>query len=351
MLNTHYMGLDIHKKTISFCIRQSDGTIVQEGTLNANHQALDEWLLQVPQPWVAGMEATMFTGWVYDHLTKHSPQVKVAHPAMLKAISAGKKKNDRVDAQKISDLLRCNYFPECHVASQEIRDRRRVLRYRNLLVRQSVQMKNRVGCMLMETGISYNKQKLHQRRYFNQLLKDRANELPSSMPELLRLSRSTIDGLGQMNKQLLRALQTDEALGARVQRLMTIPGVGQVLSLTWALEMGDISRFPSVKDAISYCGLCDAEQSSGGKSQRTPLSKQRNRYLQTTLVEAAKVATRWHPELALIYEREKQKGHRNRGTLAVARKIVAYLLAIDRSGNNFQPLPPSPLTGAATASK
>jgi hypothetical protein len=101
------------------------------------------------------------------------------------------------------------------VASQEIRNRRRVMRYRNLLVWQSVQMKNRVGCMLMETGISYNKQKLHQRRYFNQLLKERANELPSSMPELLRLSRSTIDGLGQMNKQLLRALQTDEALGAR----------------------------------------------------------------------------------------------------------------------------------------
>jgi hypothetical protein len=119
-------------------VRQSDGTIVQERTVEANHQALEEWLPRVPQPWVAGMEATMFTGWVYDHLTKHSPQVKVAHPAMLKAISAGKRKNDHVDAQKISDLLRCNYFPEYHVASQEIRDRLRVMRYRTLLVRQSV---------------------------------------------------------------------------------------------------------------------------------------------------------------------------------------------------------------------
>jgi transposase len=73
---------------------------------------------------------------------KYSPQVKVAHPAMLKAISAVKKKNDCVDAQKISDLLRCNYFPECYMASREIRDRRRALRYRNLLVRQSIQMKN-----------------------------------------------------------------------------------------------------------------------------------------------------------------------------------------------------------------
>jgi transposase len=305
MVTTHFVGLDIHEKTISFCIRQADGTILQEGTLVASSQALDDWLPRVPQPWIAGMEATMFTGWVYDHLRKHSPQVKVAHPAMLKAISAGKKKNDRVDAQKISDLLRCNYFPECHMASREIRDRRRVLRYRNLLVRQSVQMKNRIGSMFMETGISYNKQKLHRRRYFNHLLEDQANAMPSSMPELLRLSRLTIDALGRMNKQLLEALRTDQALAARVQRLMTIPGVGPVLSLTWALEMGDIARFPSVKDAVSYCGLCGAEQSSGGKTQRSPISKQRNKHLQTTLIEAAKVAPRWNPELALVYEREK----------------------------------------------
>jgi transposase len=65
-----------------------------------------------------------FTGWVYDRLMKYSPRVKVAHPAMLKAISAGKKNNDRVDAQNISDLLRCIYFPECYMASREIRDRR-----------------------------------------------------------------------------------------------------------------------------------------------------------------------------------------------------------------------------------
>jgi transposase len=285
------------------------------------------------------MEATMFTGWVYDHLMKHSPQVKVAHPAMLKAISAGKKKNDRVDAQKIFDLLRCNYFPECHMASREIRDRRRVLRYRKLLVHQSVQMKNRIGSMLMETGISYNKQKLHRRRYFNHLLEDQANAMPSSMPELLRLSRFTIDALSRMNKQLLEALRTDQTRAARVQRLMTIPGVGPVLSLTWALEMGDIARFPSVKDAISYCGLCGAEQSSGGKTQRSPLSKQRNKHLQTTLIEAAKVAPRWNPEWALVYEREKRKGNRNRGTLAVARKIVVYLLAVDRGERDFEQKP------------
>jgi transposase len=72
---------------------------------------------------------------------------------MLQAIAAGKKKSDRVDARKIADLLRCGYFPECHMAPREIRDRRRVLRYRNLLVRQAVQMKNKVSGLLMEAGV------------------------------------------------------------------------------------------------------------------------------------------------------------------------------------------------------
>jgi len=100
----HYAGLDIHKKTISYCVRQADGSIVQEGALVAERQALDTWIEQLPQPCMAGMEATMFTGWVYDHLVGHGLQTKVAHSAMLKAIAAGKRKNDQVDARKISDV-------------------------------------------------------------------------------------------------------------------------------------------------------------------------------------------------------------------------------------------------------
>jgi transposase len=69
--------------------------------------------------------------------------------------------------------------------------------------------------------------------------------------------------------------------------------------------------------------------------QRTPLSKQRNKHLQTTLVEAAKMAPRYSPALALLYDTEKLKGNANRATLAVARKLVAYLVAVDRGARNF----------------
>src|ERR1700740_612524 len=81
---------------------------------------------------------------------------------MLRAIAAAKRKNDRIDAGKIADCLRCDFLPECHMASTEIRDRRRTLRYRSLVVKQMVQMKNRVSGLLMETGVSYNKQRLHK---------------------------------------------------------------------------------------------------------------------------------------------------------------------------------------------
>jgi hypothetical protein len=55
----------------------------------------------LPQPWTVAMEATVFTGWIYDHLLPHAQQVKVAHLLMLRAIATAKKKNDRIDAGKI----------------------------------------------------------------------------------------------------------------------------------------------------------------------------------------------------------------------------------------------------------
>ena len=98
-----------------------------------------------------------------------------------------------------------------------------------------------------------------------------------------------------------------------------------------------MTRFRSVKQAISYCGLCGEEKSSADKAMRTPLSKQRNKHIQRVLVEAASLAPRHSHELALMREKELQKGNANRATLAVARKMVAYLLAVDREQRDFVP--------------
>src|SRR3984885_1770325 len=166
----YYIGLDVHKKTISYCVKDASGQVHQEGKIGASRRELDSWIKTLPQPRTMAMEATIFTGWIYDHLLPHAQQVKVAHPLMLRAIAAAKKKNDQIDASKIGDCLRCDFLPESHMMPREIRDRRRTLRYRNLLVRQMVQMKIKISALLMEAGVSYNKQRLHKAGYFRELL-------------------------------------------------------------------------------------------------------------------------------------------------------------------------------------
>jgi len=170
MNNIDYIGFDIHKKTISFCAKAQDGRILDEGTIPARRADLSAWAKRRSRAWWGAMEATLFTGWVYDHLKPWAQELKVAHPAMLKAIAASKKKNDQVDALKIADLLRCDLLPECYMAPSAMRELRRVLRYRNLVVRQATRMKNRIAGLLMETGTVYNKERLHGKAYFSELL-------------------------------------------------------------------------------------------------------------------------------------------------------------------------------------
>jgi transposase len=332
----YYIGLDVHKKTISYCVKDAAGHVHREGKIGSTRRELDAWIQTLPQPRMMAMEATIFTGWIYDYLLPHAKKVKVAHPLMLRAIAASKKKNDRIDAGKIADCLRCDFLPECHMASTEIRDRRRTLRYRHLVVRQMVQMKNRISGLLMESGVSYDKQRLHKMGYFTELFATN-EEISDSIRPLLRLGREHILRGQRLDRALISSLERDPLLSERLRRLRTIPGVGAITALTWALEIGDYTRFPSVKQAISYCGLCSAEKSSADKVMRMPISKQRNKHIQHVLVEAAKLAPRYSHELALLRDKEIQRGNKNRATLAVARKLVAYMLAVDRRKQDFVP--------------
>ena len=116
------------------------------------------------------LEATLFSGWMYDVLKPHAAKLLMADPRRLKAISGAKKKSDPLDAAMLADLLRCNLLPSCYVAPAATRELRRMLRYRSLMVRQATRMKNRTACLLMEVGAEYNKEKLHGQRYFDELV-------------------------------------------------------------------------------------------------------------------------------------------------------------------------------------
>ncbi|MGB9435440.1 MAG: hypothetical protein WBQ89_24545 [Candidatus Acidiferrum sp.] len=88
--NMYYIGLDVHKKSISYCVKGASGRIHAQDKIAATRYDLHVWMKTLPGSWMAAMEATMFTGWIYDHLKPHAVALKVAHPLMLRAIAVAK---------------------------------------------------------------------------------------------------------------------------------------------------------------------------------------------------------------------------------------------------------------------
>ena len=193
----------------------------------------------------------------------------------------------------------------------------------------------KTASLLMEVGAEYNKARLHGTKYFQELLGS-LDYVPESVLSLLQMTRINMESFAKMQKSLISALRSNPQISRRVEMLMSIQGIGEVTALTWVLEIGDVERFSRISQAVSYCGLCSAQKESAGKSYRGPISKKRNKHLQTVLIEAAKLAPRWNPRLAEVYERESAKGNRNRATLAVARKLVAYMMAVDKNKTLFE---------------
>ena len=114
----------------------------------------------------------------------------------------------------------------------------------------------------------------------------------------------TLELFTAIQKKLVKTLRKQSLIKNRVELLMSIPGVGEIMALTWVLEIGDPTRFKSSRAAISYCGLCSAQHELAGKERRGPISKKRNKHLQSKLIEAAKLAPLWNPQLAAFHEKE-----------------------------------------------
>ena len=80
MQSMYYIGLDVHKKTISYCVKDGSGRFTRKARFPPHDSIWTDWMKTLPQPWTTAMEATMFTGWIYDYLRPHAAALKVAHP-------------------------------------------------------------------------------------------------------------------------------------------------------------------------------------------------------------------------------------------------------------------------------
>mgnify|MGYP000597035288 CR=1 FL=1 len=118
-----FVGLDVHKQIIAYCIKAADGAIINEGSIKTRRFDIDQWVRTIPGPWRGGLEATMFSHciqhniWhcIYRRLAPYAARLELGNPARMKAICSGKKKSDKLDARTLADLLRCDMSPGAYV--------------------------------------------------------------------------------------------------------------------------------------------------------------------------------------------------------------------------------------------
>ena len=155
----------------------------------------------------------------------------MASPARLKAISSAKRKNDSLDARTLAHLLRANLFPACYVPPYEYESLRRQLRQRVFWVPAKVMFKNKVADLLIESGVPYEKSKLHQKRYFQELVHTHS-ELIDEFQQHLSFNSGQIARLEEMEDLTIRQRLANPLLKERVENLQSIKGVGPVTALT-----------------------------------------------------------------------------------------------------------------------
>jgi len=119
--------------------------------------------------------------------------------------------------------------------------------------------------------VVYYKQKLHKVGYFKELMMTNP-DIREGLRPLLTICRETIVRLGKTEGALVRSLAREPLLSDRVERLMTIPAVGPITALTWVLEVDDVARFGSVKQAVSYwvCAQRSEVQPKWSSARRSP---------------------------------------------------------------------------------
>jgi transposase len=280
--------------------------------------------------------------WVRDELVACGWQVEVADARKVKTVAPLAAKKDKVDARLLAELSRRGLVPALWLPSLDERALRERLGRRMHLVRLRTSAKGRIFGLQTQWGVRVSLRRL--RRADGLALLERAG-----MPAVWRRSVSeclaVIDFLDARLEPLDQELRPFAKADPRPVLLDTIPGIAELLALTIAVEIGEISRFAGPEKLVSYGRLAPRVRQSGqGHPRSGPLSKSGSRLLGWAAVEAAQQAWResnpWHE---LYLDVSGRSGNHNSAKAAVARKI---LIAAWHMLSRNEPFKPAPRTTA-----
>src|SRR4051794_7562857 len=338
-----YVGIDWATRRARWCAVAPAGTVIDEGWTPADTDGLAMLVGRLGSEVVACLEMMSGAAWVRDQLAAAGWTVQVADARKAKAVGSLAAKTDKLDARVLAELARRDLVPRVHVSSFGDRELKERLGRRMHMIRLRTAAINRAHGVLSQFGvrIAFDRLRAHDA---HELLVERG--VPEvwrrSIAEAVAIVRALDERLVPIEQELRPLARADE----RVRLLVTIPGVGDLLGLTIASEIGDISRFASARKLVGYSGLTPRIYQSGQKSRTGKLSRSGSTLLRWAAIEAAQQAWRpnnpWHHLYLDVKQRCGGKG--NPAKAAVARKVLIaswHVLSLQ------QPFTPSRPRGAA----
>jgi transposase len=318
---TRSVGLDVHKRQVTACFVDGAGRKLETRTFALTRAKLTYFAQHVLRPADhVALEATTNCWAVAAVLQPHVARVVVSNPLLTKAIAQAKVKTDKVDAQVLAQLLRCDFLPEVWHPDTTTQQMRELTGRRAALVQQRTALRNRIHSVLamrlIETPASLFGQA--GQAWLADLLPSLDAQAQLLITSDLRLLPAVQQEIELLDQQLAREGWQDE----RVRLLMTLPGVDVTVAEAVLAALGDIERFPTPEQAAAYLGLVPSTHQSADKCYHGPITKRGNNQARWMLIQAAQ-HIRLHPgPLGHFFRRLKQRKNHNVAVVATARKLV-----------------------------
>jgi transposase len=333
-------GIDLHAHQMYVCLMDRQGKILLHTNIKNNDF---NYFLQRIAPYqhdITVVAECMFGWyWLADACQAAGLHFVLAHALYLKAIHGGKNKNDRIDSEKLAHLLRSNLIPPAYVYPADKRPLRALLRQRIYFVWQRSDLLARI----QSHQLAHNRPTLKQSRSNRDPWQERLLAVePDPIRQLalkneLAMIRSFDTQITAIEEQLLKLAKEHDARDFAI--LQSAPGIGEHLGMTILYEIGDISRFPTVKDFLSYCRLVKGTVASAGKIKGLRGAKLGNPYLRWAFGEAAVIAKRDHHVLGPLAQRLEAhyNGNKFKANTVLAIKLARAVYFMLKNKTTFDP--------------
>lgn len=347
-----YVGLDVHSRQSSLCILNSGGGTVNQiqvkGPRAAVVDRLRKLVTEYPgEPLSICYEASCGYGHLYEALHPLAHHIVVAHPGKLRLISKSKRKNDRVDAQKLAKLLLLDMVPQVHVPNVDVRAWRSLILLRQRLLGQLVRCKNRIRGVLREHDIAGPKWLWSKK----QIAWLGSLELHSGAKLRLELAIEELLSLKAKIKRVEKELKRYADHHPGVALLKTIPGVGIRTAETFIAWVDDIARFRNVRQLGAYFGLVPCQDASADKNRLGHITRDGPAVMRKLITEATWTAVKKCPVFKRFFERIMggKTDRKKIALIAAAHRLIRVMGVMLRSGEAYR-IEQSPVLAASTTS-